>query len=178
MKILLTVFACLILAALAAVGFIYSGIYDVAALNPDNPVLAWALHKTSDQSVAARLGTIEVPAGLDRPEVVLAGGKLFSTQCVVCHGGPGLEPTNIAQGLNPAPAKLFRDNRKPRMNEMFWFIKYGVKMTAMPGFGKTLSDAQIWSLAAFLHGAPGMSPQDFTDKTGLSAAASTKPSGS
>lgn len=47
MKFLLTVFTCLILAVLAAVGFIYSGIYDVAALNPDNPMVAWALHKIS-----------------------------------------------------------------------------------------------------------------------------------
>lgn len=70
-----------------------------------------------------RIGTIEVPSGLDRPEVIRAGGKLFSMQCVVCHGGPGLQPTNISQGLNPVPAHLFRANRNPRMNEMFWFIK-------------------------------------------------------
>ena len=178
MKILLTVLACLILAAFGALGFIYSGIYDVAALHPDNPAVAWALHETADQSVAARLGGIEVPPGLDRPEVIQAGGKLFREHCVVCHGGPGLQPTDIAEGLNPAPARLFRAGRHPRMNEMFWFIKNGVKMTGMPGFGKTHSDDDIWALAAFLRTAPGMSPQDFADKTGLAVSAvDAKPGG-
>jgi mono/diheme cytochrome c family protein len=178
MKILLTILFCLILAVFGALGFIYSGIYDVAALHPDNPVVAWALHRISGQSVAARLGGIEVPPGLDRPEVIQAGGKLYSVNCVVCHGGPGLQPTDIAQGLNPAPARLFRAERQPRMDEMFWVIKNGVKMTAMPGFGKTHSDDDIWALAAFLRTAPGMSPQDFTAKTGLAVpAADAKPSG-
>jgi mono/diheme cytochrome c family protein len=66
------------------------------------------------------------------------------------------------------------------MDEMFRFIKYGVKMTAMPGFAKTLSDDKIWQLAAFLRTAPGMSPGDFALQTGITAAASTeiKPGGS
>ena len=169
MKILLTVLACAILALLGALGFIYSGLYDVAALHPDNPVIAWALHKTSDQSVAMRIGSIEVPTGLDSAEVVQAGGKLFGENCVVCHGGPGLKPTDIAQGLNPPPVNLFNPRRHPRMNEMFWFIRNGVKMTAMPGFGKTHSDDDIWKLAAFLRTAPGMSSQDFAAETGVAA---------
>jgi len=178
MKILLTVLACLILAAFGALGFIYSGIYDVAALHPDNPAVAWVLRKISVQSVAARLGGIEVPPGLDRPEVIQAGGKLFRENCVVCHGGPGLQPTDVAQGLNPRPFRLFRAGRRVRMNETFWIIKNGVKMTAMPGFGETHSDAEIWALAAFVRTAPGMSPQEFADKTGVAVpAVDAKPSG-
>jgi len=154
-------------AVLAGVGFIYSGIYDVAAIHPDHPWVAWALHETSDRAVAARLGDIVVPEGLDKPQVIKAGGKLFVENCVVCHGGPGLKPTNIAQGLNPSAPNLYRATRKPRMNEMFWFIKNGVKMTAMPGFAKNLTDEQIWSIAGYLRTAPGMTPETFADVTGL-----------
>ena len=171
MKILLTIFACLVAALLGTIGFIYSGLYDVSALHPDNPVIAWALHKTADQSVDARLGGIKVPSGLDKPDVVQAGGKLFAEHCVVCHGGPGLQPSYISQGLNPPPAQLFNPRRRPRVDEMFWFITNGVRMTAMPGFGKTLSDTDIWSLAAFLRTAPGMPRQDFAEKTGIAAPA-------
>jgi mono/diheme cytochrome c family protein len=176
LKIILTILACILVAVLGAVGFIYSGLYDVAAVHPDNPVVAWALHTTSDHSVTARLGGIEEPPGLDKPAIVQAGGHLFGENCVVCHGGPGLQPTAIAQGINPAPPNLFRANRHPRMTEMFWFIKNGVKMTGMPGFGKTHSDDEIWSIAAFLRTAPGMSPQDFAAKAGISVSAS-KPAG-
>jgi mono/diheme cytochrome c family protein len=178
MKILLTIVACLVVLALAVVGFIYSGIYDVAALDPDIPIVAWALHKTSDQSVDARLGGIVVPPGLDRPEIVQAGGKLFRTHCSVCHGGPGLQATDIAQGLNPVPPNLFNPRRHPHMDEMYWFIKNGVKMTAMPGFGKTHSDDEIWSLAAFLRTGPGMTPEDFAAKTGSAVPAASVPDSS
>jgi mono/diheme cytochrome c family protein len=171
LKILLTILACAIVGVAGALGFIYSGTYDVSALQPDSAIVSWALHTTSDHSVDARLDGISVPAGLDKPETLQAGGHLFAQDCAVCHGGPGLKPTDIAQGLNPQPPNLFRATRKPWMEEMFRFIKYGVKMTAMPGFGKTLSDEQIWDLTAFLRTAPGMSIENFAAHTGLSASA-------
>ena len=169
MKIVLTIFVCLVIAVLGALGFIYSGFYDVAAVHADNPVVAWALHKTSDRSVQTRLAGIQVPEGLDKPEIIAAGGKLFGENCVLCHGGPGVRLSDIGQGINPQAPNLFRAGRHPRMDEMYWFIKNGVKMTAMPGFGKSLSDEDIWALCAFLRTAPGMSPQVFADKTGVKA---------
>ena len=89
-------------------------------------------------------------------------------------------PTDIAQGLNPEPPDLFRASRKPDMSETFRFIKYGVKMTAMPGFAKTQTDDQVWQLAAFLGEAPGMSPEDFATRTGIAPPTPTdaKPAGS
>jgi mono/diheme cytochrome c family protein len=176
-KIVLTVLACLLLAVAGFFGFVYSGLYDVAAVHPDHPWVAWALHKTSDRAIQVRLADIKVPAGLDTPEIIRAGGRMFGENCVVCHGGPGLKPSAIAEGINPAPPNLFRPNRHPRMDEMFWFIKNGVKMTGMPGFGKTHSDEDIWALCAFLRTGPGMSPQDFADKTGIHVLASETPAG-
>ncbi|MBN8892301.1 MAG: hypothetical protein BGP12_04855 [Rhodospirillales bacterium 70-18] len=181
--VLLTVLPCLAVELAGGVGFIYSGLYDVAAVNPDNPVVAWAIHKASDRSVAARLGGIKVPPGLDAPQVAAAGGKLFGEQCVVCHGGPGLPPTAISQGLNPAPPNLFRAGRRVHMEEAFWFIRNGVKMTAMPSFRDTRSDEEIWSMTAFVRAAPGMSAKDFSATTGIGStgiatpAAGTRPTG-
>ena len=48
MKILLTILACIIVAVAGVVGFLYSGIYDVSALQPDNPLVARALPGDSD----------------------------------------------------------------------------------------------------------------------------------
>lgn len=179
MKILVTMLVCVIVIVGGAVGFIYSGVYDVSAVHPDPAIVKWALHTTSDHSVDSRLAGIVAPAGLEQPQMIDAGGHLFAQNCTVCHGGPGLKPTDIAQGLNPQPPDLFRATRKPWPEEMFRFIKYGVKMTAMPGFAKTLSDAQIWQLVAFLRTAPGMSPQDFAARSGMnvSGAPENKPQG-
>jgi mono/diheme cytochrome c family protein len=169
LKILLTILACIVVAVAGVVGFIYSGIYDVAALTPDNAIVRWALHTTADRSVDARLAGITAPPGLDEPAMIQAGGHLFGQRCVICHGGPGLMPSDIALGLNPRPPNLFQATREPWAEEMFRFIKYGVKMTGMPGFGRTHTDEEIWQLVAFLRKGPGMSPEEFTALTGRSA---------
>ena len=169
MKVLMTLLISALLVAGGGVFFIYSGIYDVSATTPDNEVVAWVVHTTSDRSVNARLGDIIVPAGFDTPAAMQAGGHIFAQNCVVCHSGPGLTPTFIAAGLNPIPPDLYRADRKPDNAENFRFIKYGVKMTAMPGFGRNLSDAQVWQLVAYLSKAPGMKSSDFLALTGYSA---------
>lgn len=165
--VLLTVISCAVVAVLGGIAFIYSGLYNVAAIVPDNPFVAWALHEASDRSVAARLGDIEVPDGLDQPERIKAGAKLFGENCIVCHGGPGLKPTSVALGINPAPVDLFEADRDAELNETFWFVRNGVKMTGMPGFAKSLSETEIWSLVAFLATTPGMTAEKFADQTGI-----------
>ncbi len=165
MKILLTILGCIVVAVAGGLTFIYSGIYDVSATTPDNALMKWAVHTTSEKSVGARFGANHPPEGLDAPEIILAGGRLFTQNCSVCHGGPGLTPTAISKGVNPSPPDLFHASREPDAAENFQFIKYGVKMTAMPGFKPSMSDDQIWSLVAFLGVAPGQTAADFASKT-------------
>ncbi len=166
-RTLATILGCAVVAAASGLAFIYSGIYDVSATTPDNPVVTWVVHKVSNTSVSARLGGNHPPGDFDTPEKVMAGGKLYSQSCAICHGGPGLAQSAVAKGLNPAPPDLFRADRKPDPAENFQFIKYGIKMTAMPGFGPSYSDEQIWSLVAFLNGLPGISITDFAAKTAV-----------
>ncbi len=161
----MTILGCAVFAALGGLAFIYSGIYDVSATTPDNALVAWVVHKVSDTSVGARLAANHAPVGLDKPEKILAGGRLFSENCAVCHGGPGLDQTAIAKGLNPVPPALSRADRKPDPAENFQFIRHGIKMTAMPGFEQSYSDEQIWSLVAFLNGLPGISATDYAVRT-------------
>ena len=165
MKILATVIACVIVLVLAGVAFIYSGIYNVSAIPPDNALVAWALHTTFDRSVDARLDGIKPPANLESPQNVSDGAHFFRANCVICHGGPDLPVSVVSAGLRPEPPYLLSDKRHNDPVEMFWIIKNGVRMSAMPSFGKTQSDEQIWNLAAFLHHARGISAQEFQKLT-------------
>lgn len=161
-----TTLALLVLACLGAVAFIYSGIYDVSASTPDNALVAWAVHAASEASVGARLGANTVPKGLDAPETIAAGGKIFAQNCVVCHGAPGVAPTNIAKGLNPQPPDLFRATREPDQQENYQFIANGVKMTGMPAFAASEGSEHVWQLVAFLDKLPGISAADYAKLTG------------
>src|SRR5688572_26228483 len=62
-----TVVIVLLVLALAAVGFIYSGIYDVAATTPDTGLIQWALETTQHRSVHRRAEQVEAPPSLDDP---------------------------------------------------------------------------------------------------------------
>jgi mono/diheme cytochrome c family protein len=44
---------------------------------------------------------------------------------------------------------------------MFWVIKNGIKMTGMADFGKSLTDQQIWDIAAFLQKDRGITASDY-----------------
>jgi mono/diheme cytochrome c family protein len=166
--VLSTLAASVVVGVAGAYAFVLSGIFDVSATTPDSPLVYWATHQTMEHSIARRLGANTVPAGLDAAHMIAEGGQLYVENCVVCHGRPDLATTAISKGLNPIPADLFRPDRHPDPAENFQFIKYGLKMTAMPGFGPTHSDDQVWALAAFLNILPGITAADFAKALGPS----------
>jgi hypothetical protein len=43
----------------------------------------------------------------------------------------------------------------------FWIVKHGVKMSAMPAWGKTLDDEAIWDVVAFVRTMPDMTPETY-----------------
>jgi mono/diheme cytochrome c family protein len=43
----------------------------------------------------------------------------------------------------------------------FWIIKHGIKMSAMPSWSKTLDDAAIWDVVAFVRKLPDMTPETY-----------------
>jgi mono/diheme cytochrome c family protein len=70
-------------------------------------------------------------------------------------------PQPYALGLNPAPAALVATARTRTAAEIFWVTRQGIKMTGMPAWKYRLSDAQMWSVVAFLPAMARMTPEQF-----------------
>lgn len=156
----------LVIAALAAV-FIYSGTYNIGADAPHSRFVYGALEKLRDRSIASHADGIAVPRDLSDSKRIAAGAGLYDEMCTGCHLGPGLEKSEMSQGLYPSAPELARgDDLSPA--EQFWVIKHGVKLTAMPAWGKTHSDQLIWHMVAFIRALPKMSPQQY--KTAVASA--------
>jgi mono/diheme cytochrome c family protein len=153
--------ATAVVAGAAGFGFMYSGVYDVSATSGHNPLVAWLLHKTYLQSLHRHAANIEVPPDLMTTANVEAGARLYASTCAACHGAPGHTLSPIGQGILPLAPELLAPTRRNNPKMMFWVIKNGVKMTAMPAFGKTQDDQTIWDLTAFLYKGRGISAQDF-----------------
>ena len=61
MKAIKLLFALAVVGALAALAFVYSGIYPIGADVPHTKFVDWALETLRERSIAARLDDIAVP---------------------------------------------------------------------------------------------------------------------
>jgi mono/diheme cytochrome c family protein len=68
--------------------------------------------------------------------------------------------SEIRAGLYPHPPNLAQEDTRDAQRA-FWTVKHGIKMSAMPAWGKTLDDAAIWDLVAFLRQMPSMTPETY-----------------
>jgi mono/diheme cytochrome c family protein len=163
MKTVLTVLVVFAVIALAGLGFIFSGVYDVSAANPDRGLIRWVLVTTQrhsvERGVASLKGKIQVP-NLEDPQRISTGLTHYHEMCTTCHGAPGVRISEIGQGLNPDPPEL-SDIGRDEPEETFWVVKNGIKMTGMPGFGVTHTDDEIWAIVAFLRKMGKLSPDQY-----------------
>lgn len=160
-KILLTVALTLAGMIVILLIFIYSGIYNVSQLSPHNSVVQWMINTTKDRSIATRTDDIKVPS-LNDNSMQIAGFKHYSEMCVTCHGAPGKKMDELTKGLTPKPPKLFEHANNMEPQELYWVVKNGIKYTAMPAFGTTHSEQDIWNIVAFLKNKlPNMSPEEY-----------------
>jgi mono/diheme cytochrome c family protein len=151
---------CLTLAAVVIAAFIFVGLYDIGADAPHTPPVHWLIEQLRDRSIAVRASGIKVPVDLNDPKRVATGAGLYTEMCSGCHLAPGMEKTEISQGLYPPAPELSRGLDHTAAQE-FWMIKHGVKLTAMPAWGRTHSDELMWDMVAFVRKLPTMSAAQY-----------------
>lgn len=140
--------------------FLYSGLYNIGADAPHTRIVYAMIDNLRDRSIAVRARNISVPADLNSPTRIATGAGLYAEMCSGCHLAPGMEKTEISQGLYPqAPELAGAPRHTPE--QKFWMIKHGVKMTAMPAWGRTHNDDLIWDMVAFVDKLPTMSPAQY-----------------
>lgn len=150
----------IVVAALAAAAIggavVYLGAYNIGADTPHSKPIYWMIEQFRDRSIAVRSRDIVAPANLMDVKRLQSGAGLYTEMCSGCHLAPGMEKTEISQGLYPRAPELFREPQRSA-KEQFWIIKHGVKLTAMPAWGKTHSNDLIWDMVAFVRQLPKMS---------------------
>lgn len=149
----------IVIAAFAGI-FIYAGLYSIGADAPHSRLVYGLLQELRDKAIARGARDIAVPADLNDPRRIAAGAGLYQEMCTGCHLGPRLERSELSQGIYPSAPELARgDDLSPA--EQFWTIKHGVKLTAMPAWGKTHNDELIWDMVAFIRQLPKMTPGQY-----------------
>lgn len=158
MKCFAKALAGIVIIAVAFGAYVWFGGYNFAADVPHWPITERSIELLRDRSVEARAESIKPPLLTDVGLIEKGAGQ-YAEMCVSCHLAPGVAQTEMRQGLYPVPPDLTKEKIDAR--EAFWVIKHGIKMTAMPAWGKTHDDATIWSMVAFLQNLPGMTQQQY-----------------
>lgn len=156
----LTILACVAAGAVLGAAAFWFGWYDVSATGSHTAVVHELLDTAQTRSVRRRASGIDVP-DLNAPRMRQEGYALYQRHCLQCHGAPGIAPEPYARGLNPAPAALVATARDRSAADIFWITRQGIKMTGMPAWQYRLTDAEIWSIVAFLRVLPTLSPEAY-----------------
>ena len=145
--------AALTLGLAGGLGFVYSGVYPIGADDPHWKPVEAAITVFRDRAVSAHAHGIAVPSNLEDPEVIAMGAEHYNAMCVGCHLSPVQTDSEIRPGLYPQPPELSKHEIHDAA-EAFWVIKHGIKLTAMPAWGPTHDDEEIWAMVAFLRKLP------------------------
>lgn len=166
MKTLMRLAGLVLAAALAALFFLYSGLYPMGADVPHNAATYWALETLRERSIARASADLQVPP-LDDPAMLMSGGTDYNDMCAGCHLKPGKRDSDLSIGLYPRPPNLSQPAQQHTLPgdlaaaRQFWIIKHGIKASAMPAWGPTHDDARIWAMVAFLQRLPTLTPDQY-----------------
>ena len=119
-----------------------------------------ALRVGDNHHILRRAADVVVPQSIPTQDIQ-RGFAQYRDSCVYCHGAPGVDATDWAQALQPEPPFLADAVPARQPAELFWIIRNGIKMTAMPAFGRHLNDRDIWGVVGFIRQLPGMSNEAY-----------------
>jgi thiosulfate dehydrogenase len=128
---------------------------SAAPLPLEKTVARLALHASFKSSL-----DLKSPVPADQANLV-AGARVYRENCLVCHAAPGVLHTAIAKGMFPDPPELFEMKdmvTDDAEGETYWKVTNGIRLSGMPGFGKTLSDTERWQVTMLVKNADKLPP--------------------
>jgi mono/diheme cytochrome c family protein len=164
LNLTLVVMGTLGLLAVGAGIFVESGAYDIGADDHHTPPVLAVIEQLRNRSIEVRARSLEIHA-VAEPAGIAAGAKHYAEFCVGCHLAPGAGKSEMRAGMYPHPPSLAQADMHD-LRRVFWVVKHGIKMSAMPAWGKTLDDDAIWELAAFVAKLPDLTPQSYQELLG------------
>ena len=148
-----------LLGLIGGVLFVYFGAFSVAADVPHSRPIHKLMETVRERSITVRARGTQAPP-LNDPKLIVSGGADYGEMCAGCHLQPGVKDVLLRTGMYPQPPDLTKLKRSDP-TQTFWIIKHGLKMSAMPAWGATHDDQEIWALVAFLQQLPRLTAAQY-----------------
>ena len=113
-------------------------------------------------SLERRIAMPSLDAAVDRraPEVknpvqptdadLIAGMKVYQTNCASCHGDIHRPHGMLADALYPRAPQFVEDVPDMPENQNFYIIQHGIRLSGMPAWKSVLGEQQMWQVTTFL----------------------------
>ncbi len=83
-------------------------------------------------------------------ENLAAGSKVYDDHCAFCHGNLQQPVSPMKTKFYPPVPQLMTSTPDDPDGNLFYVTKYGIRMTAMPGWDGVLPDDEIWKVVLFV----------------------------
>ena len=146
---LLGVLFTLVFGALAVFAYLRLGFAEVRADVPPSRLESALLGPAVRASVRRHAPEVANPYPPTDPNLI-AGGKIYFSECSGCHGD--LEPGKggSAAALIPAPPQFSSVGSDFTEAQIFWVAKHGIRRSGMFVNGSWDSDEKLWKASAFI----------------------------
>ncbi|MGA9063294.1 MAG: cytochrome c [Terracidiphilus sp.] len=90
---------------------------------------------------------------------LIAGMKLYQTNCSSCHGDIGHPHGVFADALYPRAPQFVEDAPDMPENQNFYILQHGIRLSGMPAWRNVLSEQQMWEVTVFMSHMDKLPPQ-------------------
>ena len=151
-----------VIGALSTAGFLaVAGVLYISVAGP----FSTRIPPTAMEHVVARkMRSMAIPAGAKSAknpvapsdEVLSEARAHWADHCAGCHANNGSGEIDMAKNMYPPPPDMrLAATQTLSDGELFYLIKNGVRLTGMPGWGKTdTEDQDSWKLVHFIRHLP------------------------
>jgi mono/diheme cytochrome c family protein len=95
-------------------------------------------------------------------ENIMDGSMVYDKNCALCHGSLKEPVSPMKTKFYPPVPQLMNHAPDDPDANLFYVTKYGVKLTAMPGWDGVLSDDDMWKAVLFIKNSPQMKDSSTT----------------
>lgn len=157
MKFILGLIVGIVIVPLAIFAYFVSGSAPVATSAEAMPFERMLAHKALEERIDKEAP--KTAPMLANDATFAAGADVYKQHCAVCHGLAAGELSAIAKGEFPRPPELLQGKgvTDDEAGETYWKVANGIRLTGMPGFKQSLSDAQMWQVSLLLANADKIS---------------------
>ncbi len=134
------------------------GLMDPRADIPVNSLERRIAMPSLDAAVDRRAPDVQNPVQPTDANLI-AGMKVYQTNCASCHGDIHHPHGMLADSLYPRAPQFVEDTADMPENQNFYIIQHGIRLSGMPAWKQVLNEQEMWQVTAFLSHMDKLPPQ-------------------